>query len=190
MFVKMILLLIIPSFFFSILAESVVTQNLQSVPSSTLVLEEGFSPSPLFRLKSNDSTPSSILYWDPIDAPGKFSLLTIVVEHRSEGTWYMPSLHDKYSAGWNRSTSKGHLNKPTACNIRFFGIALASTLNFFTKGGSGYMTAHFASEFSAKGQSRTKHYWHGYDKNETNRLYCYYETNLGYGSEFKVIYSC
>ena len=154
--------------------------------TKSYVLADGFSPTSLFRLKTNDSTPSSVLYWDPIEAPGKFSLLTVVVEHRNDGNWYIPSLHEKNSVGWNRSTSKGHLNRPTACNIRFYGIGLASTLSKFTKSGSGFMTAHFKSDFVTKGQSRTKHYWYGFDKNETNRLYCYYETNLGYGSEFKV----
>ena len=31
-----------------------------------------------------------------------------------------------------------------------------------------------------------KQFWHGYDKNETNKLHCYYVTNKDTGSEFLV----
>ena len=31
-----------------------------------------------------------------------------------------------------------------------------------------------------------KQFWHGYDKNETNKLHCYYMTNKDTGSEFLV----
>lgn len=148
--------------------------------------DASFAPCKQLQLKSNDSIPSSVVYWDTVTDPKKISILSAVVEHRHDGNWYIPSLHKKYSIGWNRSVVKGHLNRPSACNIRFYGIGLFSTLKGYAEGGSAYMTFHFQQEHSGSKASRAKHMWHGFDKNETNKLYCYYETNSHYGSDFKV----
>jgi hypothetical protein len=147
--------------------------------------DASFAPCKQLELKANDAIPSSVVYWDILTEPKKISILSAVVEHRHDGNWYVPSLHQKYSIGWNRSVAKGHLNRPSACNIRFYGIGLHSTLKGYTQGGSAYMTFHFLQESGGKGP-RGKQMWHGFDKNETNKLYCYYETNEHYGSDFKV----
>ncbi len=44
-------------------------------------------------------------------------------------------------------------------------------------GGTGYLTLQYTD-----GASKT--FYHGFHKNETGRLHCYYMTNKGYGSEF------
>jgi hypothetical protein len=148
--------------------------------------DASFAPCKQYALKAHDTIPSSVIYWDVVNEPKKITILSAVVEHRHDGNWFIPSLHTKYSIGWNRSVSKGYLNRPSACNIRFYGIGLYSTLEKYANGGSGYMTFHFAQEnFGGKG-GRVKHMWHGFDKNETNKLYCYYETNHHYGSDFIV----
>eukprot|EP01034_Spumella_vulgaris_P034029 gene34029-41965_t len=101
----------------------------------------------------------------------------MVVDHHSDGSWYLQALHEKNSIGWNRTTSYQFSNRPFACNIRFLAVGLESTLKGYETGGTGYLTIGF--ENSAK-----KKFWHGFDKNETNRLHCYYTTNKDTGSEF------
>ena len=44
---------------------------------------------------------------------------------------------------------------------------------------AGYLTVDFTN-------SRKKRFYHGFDKNESNKLYCYYNTNKDTGSEFIV----
>ena len=41
-----------------------------------------------------------------INSAGRFSLTSMAVQHRSSGSWYLPHLHDKYSAGWNRTVRR------------------------------------------------------------------------------------
>ena len=94
-------------------------------------------------------------------------------------SWYLPSLHQKHSLGWNRTISKGFLSRPYSCNIRFIGVGLESTLKGFVGGGTGYIAIDFLNW-------QKKKVYHGYDKNETNKLYCYYNTNKDTGSEFIV----
>ena len=40
-----------------------------------------------------------------INTAGRFSLTSMAVQHGSSGSWYMPHLHEKHSAGWNRTVS-------------------------------------------------------------------------------------
>jgi hypothetical protein len=40
-----------------------------------------------------------------INAAGRFSLTSMAVQHGSSGSWYLAHLHEKYSAGWNRTVS-------------------------------------------------------------------------------------
>lgn len=101
------------------------------------------------------------------------------VDHHNEGMWYMPSLHAKGSIGYNRTIEKGFNNKPYGCSIRFTGVALESTLKGFQTGGTGYITLAFKNE-------EKKQVWRGFDKNDTNKLHCYYSTNKDTGSEFIV----
>ena len=136
-----------------------------------------FLPSVMNVIKENDTVPASVINWDMIETHGRFSLLSMSVEHNNDGAWYIPSLHDKYSAGWNRSTQAGFLSRPHACGLRFYGVGLESTLQGFVEGGTGYVSVHFKDE-------NGKYYWHGFDKNETNKLHCYFLTNKHYGSEF------
>jgi hypothetical protein len=117
--------------------------------------------------------------WDSLDTAKHISLTSMVVDHHSDGSWYLQALHEKHSIGWNRTIGYQFLTRPFACNIRFLAVALESTLKGYETGGTGYLTIGF--ENSAK-----KKFWHGFDKNETNRLHCYYTTNKDTGSEFLV----
>ena len=122
----------------------------------------------------------SVVKWDTIDTPKKISLTSMVVDHSTDGPWYMKHLHERDSAGWNRTFyGRQFSSKPVACNVRFFGVGLESTLDRFVDGGTGYLLLGFQNEHKRK-------FWHGFDKNETNRLHCYYMTGKDYGSEFVV----
>ena len=123
--------------------------------------------------QKNDRIFPSILTYDKVDKPGRFTLLSMVVDHHNEGSWYVPSQHNKFSPGWNRTVNQGFLTKPHACEFRFIGIGLESTLQGYVRGGTGYLTMHVGKKFH-----------HGYDKNETMKVHCYYMTNKDYGSEF------
>jgi hypothetical protein len=128
---------------------------------------------------NNFKIKPSIDSWDTTSQKKSFSIISMIVDHHSPSSWYIPHLHDKYTAGWNRSTLKGFLNSPFACDVRFYAIALESTLQGFEKGGTGYLAIEFENEHQKK-------FWHGYDKNETNKVHCYYKTNKDCGSEFLV----
>lgn len=58
---------------------------------------------------------------------------------------------------------------------------MCSFLHLFRSNGQwpGYLTIDFTN-------ARKKRFYHGFDKNESNRLYCYYNTNKDTGSEFIV----
>lgn len=141
-------------------------------------------PSDPHLLTQTNKLQPTIAKWDFIDdksSTKKISLLSMVVDHHSDGSWYMPSLHEKFSVGWNRSVEKGYLTRPHACNIRFYGVGLASTLSEFEDGGTGFLII---------GQSNGKFIWHGIDVefNETSKVHCYYHTNKNHASDF--IVSC
>lgn len=134
---------------------------------------------PTQEIVRNYKIKPSIKSWDSVDTPKRFSITSMVVDHHSDGSWYLDSLHEKHSIGWNRTTRNQFLTRPFACNIRFVGVGLeATTLKGFETGGTGYMTIGF--------ENGKKKFWHGFDKNETNRLHCYYTTNKDTGSEFLV----
>lgn len=130
-------------------------------------------------ITSNFKIKPSIKSWDTIETPKKFTITSMVVDHHSDGSWYLQSYHEKYSIGWNRTSRNQFLTRPYACNIRFVGVGLESTLTNFQTTGTGYLTMGFANEDKKK-------FWHGFDKNETNKLHCYYTTNKDTGSEFIV----
>lgn len=124
-------------------------------------------------------TPS-ISRWENIDMKGHFSVISMHVDHHFESNWYVPALHDKHSVGWNRTVHETQSGRrPYSCTLRFLGVALESTLQGYERGGSGYVTLAFSRE-------NRRMYWHGFDKNETNKVYCYYTTNKDTGSEFLV----
>jgi hypothetical protein len=127
---------------------------------------------------SSHKITTSISGLNMIDEPGKFALTTMTVHNRHDSRWYVPHFHNKYSSGWNRSFAHPFTNHPVACNIRFFALALESTLKDHKYGGTGYMTIYFTP---GKGK---KTLYHGFSKNESERLHCYYMTSKGYGSEF------
>lgn len=133
------------------------------------------------KLETYFKSPSSLKNWNSVDTHQRFAITSMVVEHSKHVNWYIPSLHQKHSAGWNRSQVSHFSNSPTACNIRFFGVGLEATLNGFQTGGTGYLTVGFAN--AAK-----REFWHGFDKNETNKIHCYYKTTKDTGSEFIVRY--
>eukprot|EP01032_Pedospumella_encystans_P020877 gene20877-23708_t len=122
-------------------------------------------------------TPSSLKSWNSVDTPKRFAITSMVVEHSKHAAWYVPALHQKYSSGWNRTTAASTAHSPLACNIRFFGVGLESTLEGFQTGGTAYLTIGFSN-------AGKREFWHGFDKNETNKVHCYYKTNKDTGSEF------
>jgi hypothetical protein len=73
----------------------------------------------------------------------KFSILSLKVDHNTEGPWYIPSLHDKYSIGWNRTIAEGFLNRPYSCTLRMYGISLEETASEHKYGGSGYLNFRY-----------------------------------------------
>ena len=99
---------------------------------------------------------ASILSWDAIETPKRISIVSMSVDHHTSGvisdsalyiiffysfivqSWYIPSLHQKYSVGWNRTVERGFLSRPFACSLRFIGVALESTLKGFVGGGTGF----------------------------------------------------
>jgi hypothetical protein len=120
---------------------------------------------------------ASITKWDFIDTKRKFTILSMSVDHHSDGSWYIPSLHDKFSIGWNRTVEKGFMNRPNACVIRFYGLALESAFFGFEDGGTGFFII---------GSANGKYVWHGVDRNnnETAKTHCYYQTNKNHASDF------
>lgn len=131
------------------------------------------------KLETYFKTPSSLKSWNSVDTPKRFAITSMVVEHSKHAAWYVPALHQKYSSGWNRTTAASASHNHLACNIRFFGVGLESTLEGFQTGGTGYLTIGFSN-------AGKRELWHGFDKNETNRVHCYYNTNKDTGSEFIV----
>lgn len=121
----------------------------------------------------------SLKSWNTVDTEKRFSITSMVVDHSSSTNWFVKSLHEKYSIGWNRTQKLAFSGSPIACNIRFFGVGLESTLEGFQTGGTGYLTIGFLN--AAK-----REMWHGFDKNETNKIHCYYKTTKDTGSEFLV----
>jgi len=107
----------------------------------------------------------------------------MAVEHHSDGSWFLPSFHQRDSIGWNRTMVKGKLQRPLACTIRFSALGLESTLRGFERGGTGYMNVEVKNVAEAEGR-KAKMGWYGFDRNETSKLHCYYMTNKDYGSEF------
>ncbi|RYG95594.1 hypothetical protein EON65_55735, partial [archaeon] len=121
--------------------------------------------------------PPSILSWENIELQRRFTVLSMTVDHHSDASWYMPSLHARHSIGYNRTLLKSNfLTRPYACTVRFIAIALESNLQGFQEGGTGFITLAFEAD--------KKTYWHGFDQNETNKVHCYYLTNKDTGSEF------
>ena len=120
----------------------------------------------------------SLISLTPIEMKKSFTLTSMDVKHRSDSRWYVPHCHDRYSAGWNRTFVHGFMNRPMVCNIRFYAIALESTLAGYLQGGTGYLTLEFKKE------QQSKSLYYGFDKNETGKTHCYYMTNKGFGSEF------
>eukprot|EP01040_Poterioochromonas_malhamensis_P016800 gene16800-19162_t len=142
----------------------------------TTALNQGKKNS--FNISKFFKYPPSIAEWHTVDtAATTVTILSMSVDHHADSPWYIPALHDKYSIGWNRTREYGFSTRPYACSLRFFGIALESVLEGYQQGGNGYLTVGFVSD-------QQRQMWHGFDKNETNKLYCYYITNKDTGSEF------
>ena len=68
-----------------------------------------------------------------------------------------------------------------------FGIGLESQLVNFTAGGTGYLTMYIKRNMLNPVAPNTERAsWHGFEKNESLKVYCYYHTAKNYGSEFLV----
>lgn len=124
----------------------------------------------------------SLKSWNTVDTTKRFSITSMVVDHSTSGNWFVKSLHEKSSIGWNRTQETAFSNNPIACNIRLIGVGLESTLEGFQTGGTGYLTVGYTNH-------NKKDLWHGFDKNETNKLHCYYRTTKDTGSEFLVSFA-
>ena len=135
----------------------------------------------IFNISSFFKIPPSISTWHTLDSGGTYglSILSMRVDHHSDSSWYIPALHAKHSYGWNRTRELGFSNRPYACSLKFMGVGFESTLEGFQRGGTGYITVGFKDPDGKK-------FWHGFEKNETNRVLCYYLTNKDTGSEFIV----
>jgi hypothetical protein len=121
----------------------------------------------------------SITRWETVETPGHFSILSMQIDHHQETSWFMNSLHMKDSIGWNRTIDSAYGRRPYACTIRFYGVGFEKTLAGYQTGGTGYMSIGFSTPDKKK-------FWHGFDKNETYKVHCYYSTNKDTGSEFLV----
>jgi hypothetical protein len=133
--------------------------------------------------RTNVSIAPSITSWNTVTMPGRFAITSMTVEHHSDGSWFLPSFHERDTAGWNRTILKGKLQRPFACNVRFYALGLESTLKGYIGGGTGYLTIEVKNEVRMEGK-KGKMGWYGFDKNESSKLHCYYMTNKDYGSEF------
>jgi hypothetical protein len=134
----------------------------------------------LYQISSNDIIPHSLYKWQIIEKGNTFSIVSMHVDHHFDSTWYVPSLHSKYSIGWNKTYfDRAFHQRPFACGIKLFGVALESNLEGFQNGGSGYLQLYFEKQIG-----RNKKHWHGFERNDTVRVPCYYMTNKNYGSEF------
>lgn len=143
-----------------------------------------FAQSDLMRIKDEDDVPSSLVSWQTIENSSAFSLLSMVVQHKVEGNWYIPSLHAKYSVGWNRTMRMSKSDRPIACNVRFFGMVLESAFQGFIDGGTGQMDFTYIQPEDAPRLTKTRHIHDaGLSSNEVEKIYCYYHTNKFYGSE-------
>jgi hypothetical protein len=99
--------------------------------------------SSVYNLVSNNTIAHSVKKWSFMDVKAKdktFSILSMLVDHHSSGSWYIPSMHEKYSIGWNLTVSQGFLHRPLACNIRFLGVGLVSSVR-----GHALIRRHFIS---------------------------------------------
>lgn len=121
----------------------------------------------------------SVNDWIDIDVAGKFTILTMHVDHHQESNWHVNSLHDIGSIGWNRTQTQEGIHRPYACTLKFFGTALESNMANFLHGGTGYLSVSYKLP-------NEKKVWWGYDKEEEKKLHCYYMTNKDRGSEFIV----
>jgi hypothetical protein len=158
----------------------------QSVPVYDLSNPRSPSPKRNENVSSFFKVAPSISQWNTIgtDQYG-ISILSMRVDHHAESPWYIPSLHNKYSIGWNRSQELGFHNRPYACGLKFIGIARESVLNGFLQGGTGFLKINFKDS-----AGRTRNYGGDSptsDKNDSSRgVNCYFMTNKDTGSEFKV----
>jgi len=154
----------------------------------------------------NFTLPRSISELNMIDTPKRFSVVSMAVSHHSDVGWHVPSLHVKYSVGWNRTFASEKMLRPYACTLRFYALGLESTLEPFIKGGTGYVGIEVnpantgparkngpkedKDKDKDKGKDKPdkpakgKLSWYGFDKVEALKAHCYYMTNKGYGSEF------
>ena len=132
---------------------------------------------------ANITIARSVIKTTNIDVEGKFTVMSMAMNHHSDSSWSIPSLHDKYSAGWNRTVAGEKMLRPHACSLRFYAMGLEKTMENFMKGGTGYLGIEVTQK-SLSGKGRGKTNWYGFDKSDKYKLHCYYMTNKGYGSEF------
>lgn len=56
--------------------------------------------------------PPSVADWEIIDKPGHFSVISMSVDHHSDSSWFISSLHSKNSIGYNRTVhQRGFLDR-------------------------------------------------------------------------------
>jgi hypothetical protein len=81
------------------------------------ILEQDIEIEPSFLINDpifdrlNDSHPPSVLRFDNVTTQGRFSIISMQVDHHSDTRWMIPSFHNKYSAGWNRTVELSKNNR-------------------------------------------------------------------------------
>jgi hypothetical protein len=152
-----------------------------SAYSSSKKNKDSSIPKHTFNISHFFKIPPSISEWRTIDTSfNTVTILSMSVDHHNDASWFIPSLHTKHSIGWNRTRELyGFSTRPYACSLRFYGMALETVLEGYQEGGSGYLTVGYTD-------SQKRDYWYGFEKNETQKIYCYYMTNKDTGSEFIV----
>ena len=139
---------------------------------------------PVMDERENDIIPPSLLSFTKLIAPdGTQQNLSVISVHTemspTESKWYIPSMHDQYSAGWNRTMDAYYANRPFACHLRFYAVGFEKALQGFQSGGVGELKLAHTLFRNSK---RPRKVFTGYG---TDKIYCYYNTNKHTGSEFK-----
>jgi hypothetical protein len=88
-------------------------------------------------VREEDTFTPSVLEFEKIGTgypDNAISVISLVNEVSAlETKWYVPSFHDRYSAGWNRTVANSYGNAPYACHLRMYAVGLEDRLKPFLK---------------------------------------------------------
>ncbi len=130
---------------------------------------------------SSHTTPPSLLSIRPLSNDNPLTLTSMDIEHNFDMKWHMRSFHERFSQGWNTTTSNNL--SPIACHIRFLGQAYYTHMTKkHNRAGYGYITVSYLVP-SHKSKNLAQKIV-GNQANISLRLHCYYTTAEGHGVEF------